>query len=194
MSLPETIQRIYHELAIRYDRQNEVRLRDDFYLLAADVAFASGRYDEAERLHCALLEVNPNSVLKPFPTFADAAASLDIQHYLADLRRQYPPGEAERLLLLVRANPLGGRPEGVRFPSQRDTQEVIPPTARTVHVPGPKRKSAPRLPGPDEPSTIGPSTSRRRRFAWLLAALMAAVAGGLAYVFLVNPASWRPVW
>jgi hypothetical protein len=145
MSLPETIQRIYHELALRYERQQEQRLRDVFLLLAADVARASGRDDEAERLHRQMLEANPNSLLRPFATFADALQSLDIQDYLADLRRQFPPEEAEKLLLKVRANPLGHPREPPRTLSQRDTQEVIPPTARTVNMPQAKPLRANRI-------------------------------------------------
>lgn len=144
MSLPETIQHIYQELAVRYERQQDQRLRDVFFLLAADVARASGRPDDAERLHRGMLAANPNSVLRPFPTFEAALQSLDIQDYLADLRRQFPPEEAEKLLLKVRANPLG-QCEPQRTLSQRDTQEVIPPTARTVNMPppDPQRKRSP---------------------------------------------------
>jgi hypothetical protein len=143
MSLPETIQHIYHELALRYDRQQESRLRDVFFLLAADVALASGRAEEAERLHREMIEANPNSLLRTYPSFAAALQSLDIQDYLADLRRQFPPEDAEKLLLQVRANPLGPPSGSQRTLSLKDTQEVIPPTARTVNMPPPPRKQSP---------------------------------------------------
>ena len=143
MSLPETIQHIYEDLARRYERRNDLRLRDAFLLLAADVAHDAGRPEEAERLRIRMLEVNPNSLLRPFPTFPAALGSLDIQDYLADLRKQFPPEEAERLLHQVRSNPLGMPQEGKRVPMQHETQEVIPPTARTINMPAnqPPRKS-----------------------------------------------------
>jgi hypothetical protein len=190
MSLPETIQHIYQELALRYERQQEPRLRDIFFLLAADVARASGKDDDAERLHRSMLHVNPNSVLRPFPTFAAALQSLDIQDYLADLRRQFPPEEAEKLLLKVRANPLGGSSDPPRTLSQRDTQEVIPPTARTVNMPPnhPSRKKSPyeqtgsTLPPPDE-SAWGASLT----VFWFF--LLALTGLGLAIWALA-----RPLW
>ncbi len=165
MSLPETIQHMYHELALRYERQKEMRLRDVFYLLAADVAFASGRGDDAERLHRTMLEANPNSLLRPFATFAAALQSLDIQDYLADLRRQFPPEDAEKLLLKVRANPLGSSTEGKRTLGQRDTQEVNPPTARTVNMPPPSN-IPPRKKSPYEQTSAPPSPATTDDSPW----------------------------
>jgi len=193
MSLPETIQHIYHELSIRYDRQREGGLRDVFLLLAADVALASGRGDEAERLHQEMIEVNPNSIVRPFPSFAAALQSLDIQDYLADLRRQFPPEEAEKLLLKVRANPLGQPSDPKRTLSQRDTQEVIPPTARTVNMPAPtnlpprkkspyEQQAVPLPPGLDESPW-----NARLTFVWLV--FLSAAGFGLAVWSLA-----RPLW
>ena len=164
MSLPETIQHMYHELALRYERQKEMRLRDVFYLLVADVAYASGRGDDAERLHHTMLEANPNSLLRPFATFAAALQSLDIQDYLADLRRQFPPEDAEKLLLKVRANPLGSS-TGQRTLSQRDTQEVNPPTARTVNMPPPSN-IPPRKKSPYEQTSAPPPPATTDESPW----------------------------
>ncbi|MEI7684015.1 MAG: hypothetical protein WCL32_03245 [Planctomycetota bacterium] len=193
MSLPETIQRIYHELSIRYDRQREEGLRDVFLLLAADVAFASGRGDEAERLHHEMIQANPNSIVRPFPSFAAALQSLDIQDYLADLRRQFPPEEAEKLLLKVRANPLGRPADSKKTLSQRDTQEVIAPTARTVNMPAPTNLP-PRKKSPYEqqyvplPPALDESPwNARLTFVWLV--LLSAAGFGLAFWSLV-----RPLW
>jgi hypothetical protein len=193
MSLPETIQHIYQELALRYERQHEQRLRDVFYLLAADVAFASGRGDEAERIRQRMLEANPNSLVRPFPSFAAALQSLDIQDYLADLRRQYPPEEAEKLLIKVRANPLGQRSEPQRAPSLKDAQEATPPTARTVNMPPaanvPPRKKSPyeqsASPPPAEESAWGASVT----VFWFF--LLALCGLGLAIWTLARP-FWDP--
>jgi hypothetical protein len=136
MSLPETIQHIYEDLSRRYEKRNDFPLRDAFLMLAADVAFASGRAVDAERLRAHLLRANPDSLLRPFPTFADAVKSLDIQHYLADLRKQFPPEEAERLLARIRANPLGVPLDPKKA---HDTQEVNPSTSRTINMPPPSQ-------------------------------------------------------
>jgi hypothetical protein len=134
MSLPETIQHIYEDLSRRYEKRNDFQLRDAFLMLAADVAYASGRASDAERLRSYLLGLNPNCLLRPFPSFAAAVKSLDIQDYLADLRKQFPPEEAERLLARIRANPLGVP----LYPKkEHDTQEVNPSTSRTINMPSP---------------------------------------------------------
>ncbi len=195
MSLPETIQHMYQELALRYERQNEMRLRDVFFLLAADVAHASGRTDEAERLHTKMIEANPNSLLRPFASFDAALQSLDIQDYLADLRRQFPPEDAEKLLLKVRANPLGPPRSGPRTLSQRDTQEVIPPTARTVHMPAPSN-IPPRKKSPYE-QTAPPPPAQVEESAWTASLtvfwffLLMLTGCGLAIWSLARPL-WDP--
>lgn len=181
MSLPEAIQKIYEELAQRYEKQKDLRLRDTFLLLAADVAFGSGRAPEAERLHVRMLALSPNGLLRPYPTFARALESLDIQDYLADLRRQFPPDEAEQMLLRVRANPLGLPPERREPPSQRDTQEVVPAMARTVDL----------APRPSEPFHVPLPPSNRLDLGsklstlWVVVALAAGL--GLALWTLVRP-------
>jgi hypothetical protein len=193
MSLPDTIQRIYQELAVRYARQQEDQLRDVFFLLAADVARASGRDEEAERLRCQMLEANPDCLLRPYPTFAAALQSLDIQDYLADLRRQFPPEEAEKLLLKVRANPLGPPSDPQRTLSQKDTQEVIPATARTVNMPPPTPPPRKRSPY-EQLSDSGPPAEESAWGAGLTMVwfFLVAVSGlGLALWTFVRPL-WNP--
>ena len=195
MSLPDTIQRMYQELAQRYERQREMRLRDVFYLLAADVAHASGHTDEAEKLHQTMIAANPNSLLRPFASFAAALQSLDIQDYLADLRRQFPPEDAEKLLLKVRANPLGPSKSGQKKLSQKDTHEIIPPTARTVHM-SPPRDIPPRKKSPYEQASVPlPPPAAPEESAWngtltvFWFFLLMLTGGGLAIWSLV-----RPLW
>jgi len=91
-------QRVYEELADGYHRQGDARQRDVFLTLAADAALACGHVDEADRLRLRLLQFSPHNLLKPYGSFAEALRSRDIQDYLADLRRQYPPEKAVALL------------------------------------------------------------------------------------------------
>jgi len=94
----EPLHRLYEELAQRSQREQEARQRDIFFVLAADAALAAGSPDEAERLRQRLLQVNPHSLLRPYASFAEALQSSDIQDYVAELRRVYPPLQADKLL------------------------------------------------------------------------------------------------
>jgi hypothetical protein len=98
MTALESALRTYQELADRYDRQLEPKQRDLFLVLAADAALAVGKGDEAERLRGRLLQGSPHNLLKPFDSFVEALQSPDIQLYIADLKRQFPPDLAGRLL------------------------------------------------------------------------------------------------
>jgi hypothetical protein len=118
--------RAYEDLAHIYDRQGQPKLRDWFLVLAADAAFTSGRETEAERLRIQLLSYNPHHLLKPFVSFVEALRSPDIQSYIADLRRTYPPEAAEQLLETH-------RPGSSPAPSAED----VPAVPVTSHQAGP---------------------------------------------------------
>jgi hypothetical protein len=92
------MQQIYEELAQRYEREQEPRQRDNLLVLAADSALTAGRGEDAERLRQRLLQLNPHHLLRPFSSFAEAMETSDIQDFVTDLRRQYPPEYAQRLL------------------------------------------------------------------------------------------------
>jgi hypothetical protein len=96
-SVDQTIA-LYEELSEWYERQGQAKLRDWFLVLAADAALSAGRKDEAERFRARLLQLNPHHLLKPFPSMADALKSPDVQGYVVELRRAYPPQAAEQLL------------------------------------------------------------------------------------------------
>ena len=187
MSLPETIQHIYEELSQRYARRNDLPLRDAFLLLAADIAHASGRPEDAERLRTELLTGNPNSLLRPFPTFVAALKSLDFQDYLQDLHRQFPPEEAERLLTQIRANPLGVRLDPKRKPTQYETQELTPLASRTLNMPptrpSPYENYTVPLPASDEVPVWCESLS----MCWFFTLCIVAIAT-LLWTFV------RPIW
>jgi hypothetical protein len=99
MRNPETMLRIYEELADRFARGKEARFRDQCLVLAADAALAANQQPEADRLRQRLLQVNPHHLLRPFASMAEAVQAPDVEEYIADLRRQWPPEFAEKLYL-----------------------------------------------------------------------------------------------
>jgi hypothetical protein len=110
-SVDQTIH-IYEELAEVYERQGQAKLRDWFLVLAADAALSAGRRDEAEGFRGRLLQINPHHLLKPFASMADALKSPDVQGYVVELRRAYPPQAAEQLLESQKtAGASAGRPQ-----------------------------------------------------------------------------------
>jgi hypothetical protein len=137
----ENLAVIYQDLADVHERQGQPQMRDRFLVLAADAAQCAGRDDEAERLRQRLLKRSPHHMLRPFASFAEALASPDVQKYVSDLRRSYPPAEAERLLETARsrASPERG-PEG----------RPIPPTAPVVDL----AESSPRAGAGHEPLKV----------------------------------------
>jgi hypothetical protein len=131
--------RVYEDLANWYDRTGQAKLRDWFLVLAADDAFARGQVKDAERLRSRLLQTNPHHLLKPFASFKEALQSPDVQGYIADLRRTYPPEAAANLLATQRqaaaerethghASP--ARPAGVSPPST----ELFPSATEDPYV------------------------------------------------------------
>lgn len=93
---------LYENLAYAHERCDDGRRRDWFLVLAADAAHDAGWSEEAERLHGQLLHANPNHLARSFRTFDDAMRSPDMQSYVADLKRSYPPDSAEQLLAQMR--------------------------------------------------------------------------------------------
>jgi hypothetical protein len=90
-------QRLYDELADSYAERGQPQFRDRFLILAADSALTAGDQPEAERFRQRLLAVNPNHLLKPYASFVQAMQTADVQTYVADLRRNYPPDVAASL-------------------------------------------------------------------------------------------------
>src|SRR5208282_3070741 len=108
---------VYEELAEFEEQRGESQPRDRFLILAADAALAQGDNDRAELIRARLLDVNPHHLLKPYPSFADALKAPDVFGYVADLRRSYPPAEAERLLASVQGGGPGAEAEPVPGPA-----------------------------------------------------------------------------
>ena len=134
---PDQIQRTYADLAELYERQGQPKHRDWFLVLAADAALSANQPAEADRLLGRLLSVNPHHFLKPFGSFAEALRSPDVQGYVGNLKRTYPPPKAEQLLHAEQKKAGGADPEE---PPRRPAQMPI--------VPGPI------LPPREEPEVI----------------------------------------
>ena len=139
-----TIQ-IYEDLADQFSRQKDARLRDIFLVLAADAAYALGRPEHAERLRLRLLHGSPHSLLKPYASFGEARKAPDIQLFLEDLRRQYPPQEAEKLLGKKEGvSPAKEEPKGYRLLGEPDKPKPVPdPWFRPAQMKAKPGKPAP---------------------------------------------------
>jgi hypothetical protein len=123
MASPDNLVVIYKELADWHERQGQPQLRDRFLVLAADAALAAGRAAEADLLLLRLLRANPHHMLRPFASFAEAVASPDVQNYVAELRRTYPPEKAEEMFDAMRT-----------ARAARKAAPPIPPTAPVVDL------------------------------------------------------------
>jgi hypothetical protein len=97
----------YREVAECYDRCGHDTMRDRFLVLAADAALSMSQIDEAERLRIHLLERNPHHLLQPYASFEEAMKSVDVQNYVAALRRSHPFEKAEYLLETMRSPSIG---------------------------------------------------------------------------------------
>lgn len=187
--MSEAQQRLYEELADINDRKREAKQRDIFLILAADAAFADGRPEDAERLRIRLLQFSPHNLLRPFPSFTEALRSPDIHDYVADLRRQYPPDQAEKLLRDAGAAAdatLSREPPVYQF---RDPKPQMPGSA--IPSDG-QRRGRPASKSPyDAPlpytAPTPPSDTSGRWFTTLLFLLVLAAALALAGWTLVRP-------
>lgn len=89
---------LYEQLADKYHAKGKFPERDRFLILAADAAWNAGQPDTAEGLRRRILEHNPNHLLRPYASFAEALKSADILAYVQQLRRGYPRERALELL------------------------------------------------------------------------------------------------
>lgn len=144
----------YETLADAHERRNEPRPRDIFLALAADAHATSGRPGEAERVRQKLLRHSPYHLLKPYTSFTEALHSPDVNDYLGDLRQQFPPDVALRLLhdltggTAPTAPALPGSPTPLQAPRPTPSQPrraAVSPYAATVPLPLPARPEAPTL-------------------------------------------------
>src|SRR5262249_7244074 len=88
----------YRKLAEWHHQHGHPQQRDRFLVLAAYTAHAVGRPEQADSLRVRLLRHNPHHLLKPYTSFAQALTAPDVESYVNDLRRSYPPNTATQLL------------------------------------------------------------------------------------------------
>jgi hypothetical protein len=193
---PHDLQQVYENLAKHFATRGEPRPRDQCLVLAADAALTAGNPDAAERVRQRLLQVNPHHMLRPFASMQEALQSRDVQDYIADLRVQWPPEQADRLLeggtapaepsatyklASAPAKPAPVAPsKPVAAPVRKPTPSVVTPgqnrqtVSPTAAVPAPRRPAATPLPA--------------ARFAATLLFLLGVAAGGAVVFFaMVRP-------
>jgi hypothetical protein len=117
--------KVYQELADWYEQQRDGPMRDRFLLLAAASLLASGHKDEVEKIRLRLLKLNPNHLVKPFPSMAEAVKSRDVREYIEGLRRNYSPPAASQLLESLRGTS-GGTPRQTPAPTATGPAEDLP--------------------------------------------------------------------
>jgi len=201
MDSQEPLPRVYRELADWYERRAEASMRDRFLILAMDAAVRDGRPDEAEKLRCHLLQLNPHHMLRPFGSFAEAVETADVQTYLRDLRMNYPSEVAQVLLRSLRAsthrlppevapaaaagNGAGAALLKVYSVQEKETNLPLPEPAPLRSEPG-HAEPAKRRPGADWPSPPAKQTKKNARGGWfgviLFVVLLLSAIALLGYV------------
>jgi hypothetical protein len=182
----KTIQ-VYEDLADHFSRQKDARQRDIFLVLAADAAYSLGHPEHAERLRLRLLQGSPHSLLKPYSSFGEARKASDIQLFLEDLRNQYPPETAEKLLGKKDgpSPPKEAEPKGYRLVTEPEKPKPVPNpwSSRTTETKSKLKK--PLLPEPVEDDEEEEETTPGSWFSLLLFLLILAGVLALAvYPFL----------
>lgn len=155
---------LYQQLAGWYEKQGQAQMRDRFWVLAADAALTAKDPEAAERFRMRLLQQNPHHLLKPYASFAEAMKVPDVQTYVADLRRSYPPEMAEHLLESARAEgepaPLTAEPDlpGLEpLPEEPEVLQFYRVHGDLEEIPEPvKQRQAP-VAGPVVPPSAAPA-------------------------------------
>lgn len=153
MDANEKTYRIYKDLAEREGERGADQLRDRFLILAADAALMAGKPDEAEQLRERLLATNPSHLLKPYESMAEAVRAAEVASYLADLRRGYPPEEAERLLQSLHGGPME---EPAAPPPPQEERELYG-TLAMAPSPAMPEAAPPLIPPPYRPEPAPPA-------------------------------------
>lgn len=153
---------VYEDLADLEEQRGATQNRDRFLILAADAALTHGDSDRAEELRDRLLQSNPHHLLRPYPSLADALRSPDVFSYVVDLRRTYPPEEAERLLESMRSG--SSVPEAAeKFPAPEIDAQTVDESTEGPAEPEiyPLTRAAAREPSPavEEPAVPSSATS-----------------------------------
>jgi hypothetical protein len=185
MRNPETMLRIYEELANRYVQENQPRSRDHCLVLAADAALSANWPEEAERLRQRLLQLNPHHLLRPFGSMTEALQAPDVQEYVADLRRQWPPEFAQNLYLRGNDAPRAEEPEPPPVIPVAPAPQL--PRARPALAPSVLRPAPlpPTPPPPPAVTVVAAPAIANPVGGWLATMLLVVgIAGGVGLLFL----------
>jgi hypothetical protein len=129
---------LYQQLADAYHHQGKFPERDRFLVLAMDAAQESGQVPVAEQVRRRLLELNPNHLIKPYATAAEAVQSPNFANYLGQLRKNFPPAKAQALLREVgkttSRQPTMLAPEAHFPPADPVSNQNRPPKWSTVEI------------------------------------------------------------
>lgn len=174
MNVPDTLPRMYEELANHYARHGESRQRDNCLVLAADAALAAGLPEEAERLRKRLLLTNPHHLLRPYASMAEALQSADVRDFVADLRRQLPPETVAKL---------------VAQSAPAKTLALAEPVAAAAASPKPAPTPLPRAKPAARPpeAEAEPPSPASILLAMAILSLGVALALGLLFVAVIGP-------
>lgn len=154
----------YRQIADWYHNHGQPQHRDRFLVLAMDRAFSDGQGSEAESLRQKLLRHNPHHLFKPFANYPQALKSPDVQSYLGELRRSYPPQAATSILASLGSIPQRGvlRSTTVLPPTQpvidfsQVSDDVDAGNSETLQIYSIKKEFE-ELRSPDRPKGRGPS-------------------------------------
>ncbi len=150
MPSPTTPVKLYQQLAEESQRTGRTEDRERFWLLAADAALQAGKPEEAERLRRTVLSHNANHFLRPYNSFAEAIKTPDILKYIQDLRKHYPPAQAERLLESLRAQ------AAAKAASEQNVNKAALATLQPNQaLPVARRPQPAAVPPPPEPARTG---------------------------------------
>jgi hypothetical protein len=137
--LEPLLARRYEELANHFAHQGESRQRDQCLVLAADAALTAEQPEEAERLRKRLLLTNPQHMLRPYTSMAEAMQSSDVRDFVVDLRKQWPAEMVEKLVT-PRAPAGVSDPYALEPPPERaarpPARKANAPAAEQVITPG----------------------------------------------------------
>jgi hypothetical protein len=188
MQTSDSLQRKYEELANRYAKQGEARQRDHCLVLAADAALSAGHPDQAERLRKRLLMTNPHHMLRPYNSMSEAMQASDVQDYIADLRRHWPPDVVEKLLKQMSAEE-DGAGKSSSSSTRRKAPEPPPPPPKKPEkqttLAGAASADPLTLGNEDVPPVLPSDTGFWFSVALFVIGVIAAV--GLVYVILAMP-------
>ena len=98
MAEPAQSLAVYLHLARASDLRRQPLVTDKLLVLAGTVALELAFVDIADQCHAAVLQRNPQHLIRHWPSLTEAIAASRFQAFLKQLRRQYSHEKAEHML------------------------------------------------------------------------------------------------